>query len=197
MYRKNAKTGTVQLSDVVKSRPLNYGNRDENYPEKYMPFYLYGTKQEWHISHALLRAPNIALSASISAFEPALSNVSEEDLKTGLILTLPNQRESTMHPFPVKNVNIPSSFFFKTQKKLKVQIFKDPKTSSAEGPGLLDGLGDPIYAGNMTLKVVDVDAEGPNEEPIETTSTVDTSKWQEELNQIGNVLNRDYKDPLP
>ncbi|KAK2767766.1 hypothetical protein FQN54_003925 [Arachnomyces sp. PD_36] len=196
---QNAKTGTIQLSDVVKSRPLNYANRDEKYPNQYMPFYLYGTAQEWHISHALLRAPNIALSGSISAFEPALSNVSEADLKAGVILTLPNHRESTMHPFPAKNVNLPGCFFFKAGKKLKVQIWKDPKAGSdnPKGPGLLDDLKDPLYEGEMTLKEVDVDVEGPNEEPVETTDTVDTSKWQEELNHIGNVLNRDYKDPYP
>src|SRR4051812_25918562 len=48
---------------VLKKRHLATAFQDVNYPVDYMPFYIYGTKQELHIDHMLLKSPSIQLSA--------------------------------------------------------------------------------------------------------------------------------------
>ncbi|KAL8803493.1 MAG: hypothetical protein Q9223_006140, partial [Gallowayella weberi] len=63
-----------------------------------MPFYLYGTPENIHIDHMLLRAPNIQLSASnitLDVFPPIPANT----LKAGCILFADEVPESAMQPF--------------------------------------------------------------------------------------------------
>ncbi|KAK4120312.1 hypothetical protein N657DRAFT_683668 [Parathielavia appendiculata] len=49
---------TITITPVLKNRPL-----DATYPSCCMPFYLYGSPQEAHIDHVLVRSPDIVLSA--------------------------------------------------------------------------------------------------------------------------------------
>lgn len=215
---------TISKNDVIKSRPLNSISRDRKYPQKDMPFYLYGTPKKMHISHVLLRSPNIALSAAnvqLSAVDKNSPDpekyIHANDLASGLILALTDFRETVMQPFPErasaheeeaasgnekngsngasaqKEDTPPVPFFFRDQQKFSVSVWKDPKQNIAKGPGLLAGLGDPIWKGKLTLGPdLDFDSVWPNKDP--TRSTPDPSYWRDELSKIPNVLNAKYKD---
>ncbi|KAM5346129.1 hypothetical protein ACJ41O_009134 [Fusarium nematophilum] len=185
--------GTMHLKSVVKSRPLNSAHRDSEYPSEFMPFYLYGTQQETHISHMLVKAPNISLSASNVKFEPSLSEISYPKpisglLAGGLILGLSEIPEDSMQPFAEKNKDIPEDFFFSHHKKFNAKVWEDPKGAGEVGPGLLKGLGDPLYDGEVTLgENVFVDVEGPNEDKHKDTKPASDS-WQRKLDEIGSML---------
>lgn len=192
--------GTVSVTRIVKSRPLNSEYREKEYPENSMPFYLYGTKEQQHISHMLLRAPNIALSAAgvtlthqVQGKDVALDKTILSQVPNGLILTLQNRPEAAMQPFPEKNKELPPQFFFKKDHKFPVKIWKDPKPNSAKGPGLLKGLQEVCEATMVLNKDIDVDAEWPNSDSYESKKP-DNSRWQKELESIGCVLNGQYKD---
>jgi hypothetical protein len=179
---------------------LNSANRDESYPKLYTPFYLYGTPNQQHISHILLRAPNAVLSArnvELSARNVALSdnlrNIINAWIYHGLILTLTNVREACIQPFPKNNeqVSKQSNFFFKKGRVFDVKIWSDPN-STGEGPGLLDNLVQPIASGTMALKGdVYVDVEALNKDPFEEKQTL--IPWEKELEKIEAVLNGKYE----
>lgn len=185
---KNCK---VTLTRIVKSRPLNSANRDSEYPQHYMPFYLYGTKAQQHISHMLLRAPNVTLSASNVQLDEHLTKaITQEHLSNGLILTLPDHREATMQPFPATNDEFTDdeAFFFRQDQSFNVNVYVDPKGPSAKGPGLLDDLDTPLGRGTMKLgNVVHVDVESLNKDPFANV-TVPFEPWKE-LKDLENVLN--------
>ncbi|KAJ4254500.1 hypothetical protein NW762_010099 [Fusarium torreyae] len=227
MYEKGIKKysnqkGTITFKAVVKDRPLNSINRDMEYPEEFMPFYLYGTEKEMHISHMLIKSPNIALSASNVEFEPSLSDIDADDLARGLILGLSEIPEVSVQPFAEKNRDLSEQFFFRQyheelpEKTLEenhvngqdkdqqdheknkvvprkegefgVKIWKDPKDATAAGPGLLKGLGEPLYNGTMFIRGnVFVDAEGPNEDKLKDKK-IESDSWQKKLDEIGKVL---------
>ncbi|KAE8368365.1 pyridoxal-dependent decarboxylase domain protein [Aspergillus caelatus] len=184
----------VDMIRIVKSRPLNSANRDDHYPRHVMPFYLYGSEEQFHISHMLLQAPNVNLSAC--DVELKLGDELSDKVSTrlgkgeGLILTLTEFREETMHPFPQDNQNAvykSKDFFFQKGRTFKVKIYEDPNPAIAKGPGLLDELRAPIARGQMTLgDDVHVDAEQLNKDPLEVTD--EGSKWDNDLDQIGKIL---------
>ncbi|PKX97762.1 uncharacterized protein P174DRAFT_478851 [Aspergillus novofumigatus IBT 16806] len=142
--------GKVTITHVVKSRPLNSIYRDLEYPSKFMPFYLYGTKEEMHITHMLLKAPNAALSASNVTFREILEEEPKEklgkkleeklgedadvQLASGLIVTLSKFPEASMQPFltgdelrkPESEYMLPEKFPFKSQGEFEVEVWKDP-----------------------------------------------------------------------
>ena len=183
-------TCDVTVTRVIKSRPLNSANRDPEYPRHYMPFYLYGTAKQKHVSHMLLKAPNAALSANDVLLDRDLSAVVDEHLSEGLILTLTDFREVTMQPFPTTNAAIdPATFFFRKGRKYGVKVYRDPNSASAAGPGLLEYLGSPIGQGTMELRDdVHVDVEGPNKDPFDHAPEP-MEPWERELDQIEAVLN--------
>lgn len=176
---------------MVVSRPLNSANRDSEYPADFMPFYLYGTENEMHISHMLVRSPNIAIYASSIGFSPVLPE-SVSLASAELILALLEVPEASKQPFPIENNLLPDPFFFREGEDFKVSIWEDPNPAWSAGPGLLRGLGDPMYTGTMTLgKHVVIDAEGPNKDRL-SPPRVDEDSWQKELDAIGDVLNGSY-----
>lgn len=176
------------MKSVVKSRPLNSANRDSEYPEQFMPFYLYGTETEKHISHILVRSPNIGLRASNVTFTPDLPATVTEHLPEGLILTIPEIHEASMQPFPMKNKDLPEDFFFQSGAEFTVAVREDKKPGRSEGPGLLEDLGPVLYHGKMTLgEQISVDAEEPNKDRFSRIN-VDSDSWQKELDEIGSVL---------
>jgi len=186
LYEKEK--GMVKLKSLVKSRPLNSIHRDIEYPDKFMPFYLYGSDHEAHITHALVKSPNISLSASSITFNPALPAPVTSILPQGLILGLVEIPEASVQPFPERNTDLSENFLFAPEKKFKVAIYKDPKESAAEGPGLLKDLGTALYEGEMTLgENTFVDAEGPNEDKLKDIK-VESDDWQRKLDEIGAVL---------
>ena len=189
----------VQMVRIVKSRPLNSANRDDHYPRHVMPFYLYGSVNQFHISHMLLQAPNVNLSACDVKLE--LGDAQSDEVSTrlgkgeGLILTLTEFREETMHPFPPDNKNAvytSTDFFFQKGKTFKVKIYEDPNPAVAQGPGLLDELRAPIARGKMALgNDVHVDAEELNKDPLEVQN--EGSKWDKDLDLIGETLDKGRK----
>ncbi|KAF4124797.1 Glutamate or tyrosine decarboxylase or a related PLP-dependent protein [Geosmithia morbida] len=186
--RATTNPGTVTLKSVVKSRPLNSVNQDDKYPSDMMPFYLYGTPENMHVSHVLVYAPNIDLSASNLVFSPGLPARATALLSEGLILGITNISEEAVQPFPSKNTSLPEEFFFRKGRTFNVKVWKDPKDPKAKGPGLLKHLGNPLYTGKMTLgRHVVVDAEGPNEDPFKHKKETE-STWQNQLDTIGGML---------
>lgn len=173
---------------MVKSRPLNSINRDDTYPADFMPFYLYGEPNDMHISHMLVHAPNVDLSASGLTFSPSLPQEALALLPKGLILGLSEISEEAMQPFPSGNENLPEKFFFRKANVLKVEVWKDPNGPKDKGPGLLDNLGSPLYTGQMTLgKSILVDLDGPNKDPYKQQQPVEDA-WQDQLDTIGDML---------
>jgi len=183
----------MTLTSVVVSRPLNSVNRDSDYPAEFMPFYLYGTEQGLHISHMLVRSPNIALSASNVKFSPDLPQAVCSPINpTGFILGLSEVPEVSMQPFPTENSLLPNPFFFRAGKTFQVKVWKDPYGPWSAGPGLLNGLGTPLYTGTMTLgEHVAVDAKEPNKD-LFSPDPPDIPSWQKQLDEIGAVLNGSY-----
>lgn len=180
--------GVITMKSMIKSRPLNSIHRDIEYPDKFMPFYLYGSNHEVHITHTLVKSPNIALSANNVTFEPPLSSSVTSLLSQGLILGLSEIPEASMQPFAERNDDLAENFFFSPGKTFKVVVWKDPKDPDAEGPGLLDGLEDALYEGDMTLgENVFVDAEGPNQDKLKDVK-IESDSWQRKLDEIGSML---------
>ncbi|RBR06154.1 uncharacterized protein FIESC28_11169 [Fusarium coffeatum] len=186
LYEKEK--GVVKLKSLVKSRPLNSIHRDIDYPDKFMPFYLYGSDHEAHVTHTLVKSPNISLSASSVSFNPALPAPVTSLLPQGLILGLVEIPEASVQPFSEQNSDLSEDFFFAPGKKFKVAIYKDPKEPTADGPGLLENLGTALFEAEMTLgENVFVDAEGPNEDKLKDIK-VESDDWQRKLDEIGAVL---------
>ncbi|RAK80268.1 pyridoxal phosphate-dependent decarboxylase family protein [Aspergillus fijiensis CBS 313.89] len=192
---------TITKDDIIKSRPLNVVNRDPQYPKTDTPFYLYGTPAQQHISHVLVRSPNVALSAANVSLSPdpgVEDSISADDLANGLILALAEHPEVAMQPVTGKvsaTADVPGDFFFSNGKEFKVNIWRDPHAGDAQGPGLVDGLGEPFWTGTLTLREdLDYDSDWPNKDPA-AVAKVDSAHWREELLKIGNVLNAKYRDP--
>ena len=166
-YRCSSDTqfGQVTLKSVIKSRPLNTANQDQVYPSDYVPFYLYGAGEQKHITHMLVRSPNIALCGSNVSFSAPLPEEVSKMLPKGLILTLSEIPEASKQPLPVVNNLLPKNFFFGPRKSFQVDIWEDPNEAQSQGPGLLDDLTNKLYTGTMNLsEMVLVDAQGPNKD---------------------------------
>ncbi|GFG13166.1 L-2,4-diaminobutyrate decarboxylase [Aspergillus udagawae] len=190
----NESQGVVRLTRIIKSRPINSSSHDPTYPQQYMPFYLYGSAKEKHISHMLLRVLHIALSASNVALSPELDQAIRPHHPEGLILTLSSIPEVSVQPCMIKNQDIPPYFFFQRKKQFKVTVWRDPRSPIAEGPGLLEGLRNPIGSGTMTLgNHVDVDAEEVNHNPADCLR-IDPTPWQD-FDRIGDILDGTYDCP--
>ncbi|GMG51297.1 unnamed protein product [Aspergillus oryzae var. brunneus] len=170
-------------------RPLNSANREADYPEDYMPFYLYGSGKQWHISHMLLQAPNATFSAgNVKLDDKLVSSLNKGHAEKGAILALTEVPETPMQPFPTSKSELPACFFFQPDKKYKVKVWDDPNDASAAGPGLLEGLGEPIE-GTITLsKEIHIDLEWINKDPFEREDRV--GKWRDEFSQIGKKLEK-------
>lgn len=121
---------------------------DPAYPSN-MPFYLYGTAQEMHIDHVLLRVPNAQLSAGEVIVETHEGDnaVFTASLKRGLIAVADAIPEFLMQPLSPRSLKS----FFHPGAKLAVSIYHDRNAVQSQGPGLCDQLGDPITRGTITL----------------------------------------------
>lgn len=169
-----------------------------------MPFYLYGpdiscldsSSQPFHIDHALLRYPNIQLSASdIDLSLPSPSKIST----TGrpLVFFFDDIREGTMQPFPGSNAILAGlpNFFFAKGKEFNVSVWEDPVAGSEDGEEIWrawEGLGKNgseeglVGRGKaMVGKNVWVDGEQLNFDPYKIID--DVAAWREEFDKIGSV----------
>lgn len=199
LRKRQAEPCNVTLQRVVKSFPLNSAYRDESYPKLYTPFYMYGTQNQKHLSHMLLRAPNAVLSARNVELSDNLTDIVNQKIENGLVLTLTNVREACIQPLPKNNEQISkqSNFFFRQGRTFDVKVWSDPTWRTAAGPGLLDNLVNPIAIGTMTLKDdVYVDVESSNRDPFEEKQTL--TPWEDELKKIEDVLNAGHSSsPQP
>ena len=114
-----------------------------------MPFYLYGTEQEMHIDHVLLRVPNAQLSAGEVTVEllEGDRSVFVAGLKRGLIAVADAIPELLMQPLSANSLEP----LFHPGAKLVVSIYHDRNAAQSQGPGLCDELGNPIARGIITL----------------------------------------------
>jgi hypothetical protein len=138
------KSVTVSDIQVVKRRPLDSRWRDGDYSKRFMPFYLYGTFDQQHIDHMLLKAPNAQLSADQVNLrvEPPLTS---DHLARGVIVRL-NRSEKAMQP--IDKASPPS--WFAPRASFSVVVFEDANDAIAQGPGLASG-GQELAKGTLTL----------------------------------------------
>lgn len=178
----------MKIARIVRDRPLASIHRDAAYPSAYMPFYLYGNGKQHHISHMLLRAPNIGLSAGdVKLALKGNQILNDADLARGVILCLTEIPEVARQPFPSKNADIPRGFFFRAGETFPIKIYSDPRDGSVGGPGLLEGLTEVLAEGTVTLsRDVQVDAEVGNRDIFKRVGKV--SRWRDEFAKIGKEL---------
>ncbi|CAG8514963.1 uncharacterized protein OCT59_017920 [Rhizophagus irregularis] len=123
---------------VLKKRHLATVFQDANYPRDRMPFYIYGTEQQLHIDHILLKYPSIQLSADCVELKLTQGILTQSQREKGAILHITDYYEYTMQPFPeIKKHG--SSFFFQEGREFNVELYKDPVFDpNQNGPGLDD-----------------------------------------------------------
>jgi len=140
--------GQITKITVLKYRPLSSRYLDPTYPSN-MPFYLYGTAQEMHIDHILLRVPNAQLSGGEVTVEllEGDRSVFVSGLTGGLIAVADAIPELLMQPLSTSSLKS----FFHPGAKLTISIYPDRNAAQSQGPGLLDQLGEPIARGIITL----------------------------------------------
>ena len=134
---------------VIKDRPLSSHHLDITYPSR-MPFYLYGTREEMHIDHILVQAPNAQVSVGevtcelIEGSEPVVAKALE---KNGLIAMADALPEYLMQPFTLDRLES----FFHPGAKLDVTIYPDSKVAQSQEYSLCDNLSEPIARARITL----------------------------------------------
>ena len=133
---------------VIKNRPLCSRHLDIAQPSR-MPFYLYGTRQEMHIDHILVQAPNAQLSAGevtlelIEGSEPVFA----AGLRNGLIAVADALPEHLMRPFTSDRI----VSFFHPGAKIDLSIYLDDNDAQSQGYDLCNKLGEPIARSRITL----------------------------------------------
>ena len=178
----------VTIDEVLQHHPLNSQYRDDNYPSGHMPFYIYGSKEEVHIDHILVRSPNIQLSAEKVKLELD-REISGDQLSKGAILYASGIQEEAMQPFlPTVDLLKNGSFFFRPAQRIPVTIYENKNDSSATGPGLADvGDATPITKGTMVLgEGVYVDSEKLNKDMFKKPGKF--ARWKAEFDKIGQEL---------
>jgi hypothetical protein len=133
---------------VIKNRSLSSCHLDIDYPSR-MPFYLYGTGQEIHIDHVLVKAPNAQLSAGEVTFGlvEGSESVFAAGLKTGFIAVADALPENLMQPLTSDRLKS----FFHPGAKLDLSIYPDEEAAQSQGGGLWGKLGEPIARSRITL----------------------------------------------
>ncbi|KAI9038294.1 pyridoxal phosphate-dependent decarboxylase family protein [Aspergillus affinis] len=126
----------LTLSHLIAHHSLSRRTQDPIYPDE-MPFYLYGRPFDWHISHIMVRAPNIVLNASnIHLWIENNIYVPFAEIKHSLILTFADIHEASRHPFPPLNKDLGPDFFFRPGELFRVNVWKDPGLWGGEDGGV-------------------------------------------------------------
>ncbi|CAG8594696.1 7892_t:CDS:1 [Cetraspora pellucida] len=140
---KNFKVKTTKL---LKKRNLGLSYQDKDYPIDRIPFYLYGTENQLHIDHLLLKSPSIQLSAENVQIEFTSGQLTREQKERGVIVHMIAKEEMdgsiidlcevAMQPFPDTKY-LGNSFFFKTNSQFHIELYEDPAFEpTLNGPGL-------------------------------------------------------------
>ncbi|KAH8435161.1 uncharacterized protein LDX57_012790 [Aspergillus melleus] len=183
----------VSITRIIKNRSLSSRNRDTKYPNTFMPFYLYGTGTQRHISHMLLKSPNIELSAGNVKLELD-AEIDDSELSRGAILCFTHVHEAPMQPFSVRKGRLPRGFFFRSGQKFQVKVWRDLKKAEESGPCLLPdtlkAMGPELAAGTIELRDdIYVDSEGVNKDPFDRVSgDGEDDQWRELFQEIKDQL---------
>ncbi|KAL5000011.1 pyridoxal-dependent decarboxylase conserved domain protein [Aspergillus recurvatus] len=185
---------SASVTHIIKNRSLNSRNREPSYPSTYMPFYLYGSSSQSHISHVLVKSPNIELGAANVQINLDTS-LEDEELARGAILCLTGTPEAPMQPFPSRGHDMDSEndFFFRPGQRFQAKIWRDLKRAEESGPNLLpdslEGFGPEIASGEVLLRgEVLVDAESVNKDPFDTlTGDEENEQWRELFKSLEGV----------
>jgi hypothetical protein len=158
-----------------------------------MPFYVYGAGSQCHISHILLKAPNIELGAA-NVKLTLDADLEDEELARGAILCLTGVPEAPMQPFPVKSSDDPRDIFFRPGQEFQVKVWRDLKHADESGPHLLpdslDDFGPELASGTVRLRnEILVDAKEVNKDPFDHDSgEAENEKWRELFQEIRDQL---------
>jgi hypothetical protein len=166
-----------KINRVVKHRGLESRWRDSDYSKSTVPFYLYGTPEEMHIEHMLLRAPNVQITVQGVTFLELEPKLTERQLERGVIMHI-KRPERALQP-PSKDNNPEGTF--KPDAQFDVFITDDVHPVQSHGPGLAEG-GQELATGTVKLShSIYVDwkddshlnredfVEGPKETPTPTS----------------------------
>ncbi|CAG8599100.1 46_t:CDS:10, partial [Diversispora eburnea] len=171
------KKPTVLINDfqvtnvrVLKKRHLATRFQDANYPKGHMPFYIYGTEQELHIDHMLLKFPSIQLSADRVKLDLTSGELTSTQRKNGVIVHITDVNEVAMQPFQEIQANQKSRTFH-------VELYEDPMPNSDQNGSGLDNVKEPFAKGTITLqsRSLYIDSYLINEDP--TTDERDKNKF--------------------
>ncbi|GBB93074.1 hypothetical protein RclHR1_02100023 [Rhizophagus clarus] len=176
---------------VLKKRHLATIFQDDNYPKDHMPFYIYGTNQQLHIDHMLLKNPSIQLSADCIELKLTHGNLTQSQREKGVIVHITDFYEYTMQPFPeIKRHG--SSFFFQEGCEFNVKLYEDPVPPNQNGPGLDNvDIDDPFAKGTIRLPHKDeagclfIDSYSINKDPTAIYEVKD-----------GKIKNRPLDEPF-
>ncbi|RHZ77170.1 hypothetical protein Glove_184g147 [Diversispora epigaea] len=189
---------------VLKKRHLATRFQDVHYPKDHMPFYIYGTEQEMHIDHMLLKSPSIQLSAERVKLDLTSGGLTSTQRENGVIAHITDFNEVAMQPFPeikpfpltglpeipillppFSSKSLPEKFenrfFFRRGRTLHVELYEDLiPNSDQNGPGL-NNVKEPFAKGTITLPSQDegslyVDSYLINEDPAADEER-DTNKF--------------------
>ncbi|CAG8788122.1 32436_t:CDS:2 [Gigaspora margarita] len=175
-------TFKVKPIKLLKMRNLGLPYQDADYPKDRVPFYIYGTENQLHIDHLLLKSPSIQLSAENVKIELTSGKFTKEQKERGAIVhiiakeekdgTIIDLYEVAMQPFPDTKY-LGDSFFFKANNCFHVELYEDPAyDSTSNGPGLdkVDSIS-PFAIGKLILPSVSkgglyIDSQLINIDPI-------------------------------
>ncbi|CAG8666878.1 8401_t:CDS:2, partial [Racocetra fulgida] len=126
-------------------RNLGLSYQDTDYPIDHIPFYIYGTEDQLHIDHLILKSPSIQLSADNVQIEFTSGKFTREQKGKGAIVHIIAKEEEdgsiidlcevAMQPFPDTKY-LGNSFFFKANSRFHVELYEDPAFDpTLNGPG--------------------------------------------------------------
>lgn len=144
----------MELSEitVIKHVSLRPRSLHKEYPPL-MPFFLYGTANELHIDHILLKSPNMQLSCGNVELHP--KGIEKAiDLRNGAIVTFNGMREYAMQPFKRGR----HFDYFTPRRTFAIDIYADPFNGQHGVESIAVGtlfdkldLTRPIATGTLTL----------------------------------------------
>ncbi|KAK1148172.1 hypothetical protein N8T08_010816 [Aspergillus melleus] len=179
---------------LIAHHSLSRNNHDPIYPDE-MPFYLYGSPLEWHISHIMVRAPNVVLDASnIHLTLDNNTRLPSAEIRRTLILTFADIHEASRHPFQESNAELGPSFFFRSGERFRVNLWKNPGQWREEhgGVSLMERLrgtrGAKVATGWVQLGenvFVDVEDVNRDEDGIKPCYDGDGRDWLDEFELMG------------
>ncbi|CAG8594035.1 11224_t:CDS:2 [Dentiscutata erythropus] len=146
MFSRSSRSFKIKTTKLLKMRKLGSSYQDAEYPIDRVPFYIYGTENQLHIDHLLLKSPSIQLSAESVQIELTSGNFTKEQKERGAIVhiiakeeedgTIVDLYEVAMQPFPDTKY-LGNSFFFRANTHFHVELYEDPVCDPAlNGPGL-------------------------------------------------------------